>query len=289
MVRAQWLLLVGLLSFGCGSQGATDEDLGSFLPGESDTNGEDGGFVNFEAGEVWSALCSEVNEGAKLHWLYVGFQMYEIDVDHQEPPGFPVPNVELAIYDFCGNKIRDAYIGEDATTGFQMEVDEDGFIGYVEYTKPGYPLFRNFDKLFGNFVQVMKLHLFSGVLFDAPLSVVGQKQFTGYIQGGVYNFVDEKPLPGVQITAEVNGKPAGDIYYLPDSLPVPSQAIDRTETTGSFFVVNAPPGQILVTAHLPDGRKVTAPARTWRLDSFERRTITILGIPVYPDMVIEEQ
>lgn len=275
------LLLVG----GCSEPAPADEDLGAFVPDDMVAEPEDS-TTNYGSSDVWSSLCSPTTE-EKLHWLYVGVQMFETTLENQLP-GLQVPGVTVDFYDFCGTKFYTLVTDENAIGGFQIEVDGDGFDGYLEYTQEGYPLFRQFDKPFRKFVQVIKGRMFEGVLFDGPLMVVEQKENLGYIQGTVYNWVDEKPIPGAKIEAEVNGVAAGEIFYLPDSLPVPSKKLSVTEKTGAFFAVNLPPGQVLLRATLSDGRVFERPAKTWRLDSFPRKTITEVGIPVYPDQVFEE-
>lgn len=287
MSRSPALLLAASLALGilrCSDPVPASDDLGAFVP--EDLVAEPGDDVaNYGSTEVWSHLCSPTEE-TKLHWLYVGVQMFETTLEHQLP-GLQVPGIKVDFYDFCDTLVHTLVTDDNAVGGFQIEIDGDGFDGYLEYTKEGYPLFRQFDKPFHQFVQIIKGRLFEGPLFEAPLMVVKQRPELGYIQGTVYNWYDEKPIPGAIIEAEVNGKPAGDIFYLPDALPVPSKDLKMTEKTGAFFVVNLPPGQVLVRATLSDGRVFQRPAKTWRLDSFPRRTITEMGVPVYPDQVFE--
>ncbi|GEM_PF-4756745 len=269
---------------GCSEPLPQEGDLGVFVP-EDLIQEEDDVQANYESEEVWTHLCSPTTE-TKLHWLYVGVQMFETTMEHQLP-GLQVPGVTVDFYDFCDTKVHSLVTNEQAVGGFQILIDGDGFDGYLEYTQENYPLFRQFDKPFRQFVQIIKGRMFEGPLFEAPLTVVGQSSSRGYIQGTVYNWYDEKPLPGAVIEAEIGGKKAGEVWYLPDALPVPSQALKATEKTGAFFVVNLPPGQVLLRATLSDGRVFERPAKTWRLDSFPRKTITEVGIPVYPDQEFE--
>ena len=279
-----WLPGLAMLVGACANPQPEVEDLGVFVPEDLVAQAEDTS-TNYVSEDVWSSLCSP-NNGEKLHWLYVGVQMFETTLENQLP-GLQVPGVTVDFYDFCDTKFYTMVVDENAVGGFQIEVDGDGFDGYLEYTQEGYPLFRQFDKAFRDFAQVIKGRMFEGVLFDGPLMVVEQRDNLGYIQGTVYNWADEKPLPGAKIEAEINGKPAGEIFYLPDSLPVPSKKLSKTEKTGAFFAVNLPPGQVLLRATLSDGRVFERPAKTWRLDSFPRKTITEVGIPVYPDQILE--
>lgn len=277
-----WLVTVCICATlaACSSQTVEEEDLGSFLP-EDTAQGESDTYINYGT-EDWSTLCKPDEVSKDYHWLFVGAQLYKNTTEHPVK-GEPMVGIRIEFRDLCDDVFHEGITGEDGTYGFQLKIDDPGFDGYFQYSEEGGPLFRSFDKRFGGFVQVNKIRMFDGLLFDSPLVIVGQNNNLGFLQGTVYNLVDEKTVPGVVITATTNGQPNGDIGYLADDLPIPNMALTETKGQGVFFVVNAQPGQIVIHAVLPDGRTFDRPAKVWAVNSNPSKTITQVGLPVYPD------
>lgn len=264
-----WLLLAS-----CSAGSVPDEDLGPLLPRQDGTGSDI--LVQTDAPVTWTHLC-RANEGGNPSLLLIAGQAFEISLTNQNP-GEVVPGLHFDFFDFCHEKFAAAESGPDGTFVFQMEVGENGFDGYVEYTKEGYPLFRQFDKRFQGPVVATKFRLAAGLLFDGPLLILGQESNLGFIQGSAYNLVSEKPIPGVKVTST-----SGFVAYLSDTLPVPDKTLPYSQSQGVFFVYNVQPGEVELTAHLPDGRQFVRPVFVWPLNSHPRRTITQVGIPVYPE------
>lgn len=275
------VIVMAILLGACGDGSDTQDDLGSFLPEGEGAQSDATEDISLE-GQDWSHLCKPSDLPSNYHYLYLGVQLVLATVEHAVV-GVPMVDVTVEFFDMCDEKFAEAVTQEDGTAGFQLKVGGEGFDGYMQYTTETLPEFRTFDKPFSGFVMVNKLRMFDKTLFDSSLAIVGQKEHLAYVQGTVYNLVNENSLPGVVIRATSNGEPNGQIGYLGQELPLPMFNLTETQDQGVFFVVNAKPGQMIIEATLPDGRVFTRPVITKAMNSHPRKTITEVGIPVYPD------
>ena len=247
-------------------------DLGHFLPEDVAVQQD----LNFpDAGGLTTTYC-RINQGEFGDYLFIGGQVLEMTVDNQDP-GILVTGVQVDFYDYCGELVGSGVSGEDGTFAFNIEVGVNGFDGYSEYTLPGYPLFRQFDKWFVGDHSFTNFRLFKGVIFDGPLMMVGQQDHLGFIQGSVYNLSDGAEVPGATVQAT-----SGTVIYFSDDLPVPDEKLKETQSRGVFFIYNVVPGEVKVALTLPDGRIMNRYIRTWPVDSHPEKTITQVGVPVDP-------
>ena len=281
------------LATACSSPEPPSDDLGAFMP--MDVAGQHD-IVAVDAGAVWTQFCKS-NEGGKYQILLISGMVLELTPEDQY--GVPFPGVTVDFYDYCSVKVASAISGEDGSFSFQIDVGHKGFDGYSEYTLPeqppgctgsqcevdGYPLFRQFDKRYVGDFNVTMYRMVSGLIFEAPMSMLGQKGHLGFVQGSVYNLVG-----GKEVAQAVVESSSGTVTYLSDNLPVPDEKLVTTQSRGVFFVYNATPGQIMLTAALPDGRVLEKPVIVWPVNSHPRKTITVVGFPVYPglDVTIPE-
>jgi len=281
------ILFAILLSSCTGNERPTD-DLGAFLPTDSGLDHDDI-FIG-DSGAIWTQFC-KANEGGNPRRLLVAGQVVELTPENQY--GSPFSGVTVDFYDYCSQKVASAVSGVDGTFAFYLEVGQNGFDGYAEYTRPedprectppdckheGYPVFRQFDKRYHGDIVATIYWLVAGLLFEAPLNILGQNGKLGFIQGSIYNLVGGKEVAGAVFETS-----SGIVTYLSDTLPVPDPKLTETQSRGVFFVYNAMPGQVMLTASLPDGRIIEKPVIVWAVDSHPRKTITVVGIPVYPGL-----
>jgi hypothetical protein len=277
--RSIWTWALGglatvLLAAGCEEHGKPADDLGSFFP-QSEEALAPHDVVASDSMAIWTQFC-KANEGENPYYILMAGWVTELTVDNQAQ-GVPKEGVVIDFYDYCSVKVASAVSGKEGTFSFIMEIGEDGFDGYAEYTAEGFPLFRQFDKRYDGDMNVTIYRLVSGNLFEAPLVMLGQKPWLGFIQGSVYNHVggDEVFGAGIESTS-------GTVTYLSDKLPVPDEELTSTQSRGVFFVYNATPGQVMITISLPDGRKLEKPVITWPLNSYQNRTISTLGVAIDP-------
>lgn len=256
----------------CTDGSAQAGDLGPFLP--TDTGPVVDVFVP-DGGDFTTTYC-RFNQGEFADYLYIGGQVLEMTVENQDP-GILVPGVQVDFRDYCGELVGTGVSGEDGTFAFNIEVGINGFDGYAEYTLPGYPLFRQFDKWYKGDHMFTNFRLFKGVLFDGPLMMVGQEDHLGFIQGSVYNLGDGAEVPGATVQAT-----SGTVIYFSDDLPVPDEKLKETQSRGVFFIYNVNPGEVKVAITLPDKRIISRYVRTWPVNSHPEKTITQVGVPVDP-------
>ena len=265
-------LLAALLLFSC-TEGSPDVgDLGSLLP-TADSGSSDMAVVDTTA--ITGNECI-ANQGKTKRHLFIGGMVYEMTMKSQDP-GEILPGVTVDYYDYCEEQFGSAVSGEDGTFSFYIPAGEFGFDGYAEFTKPGYPLFRQFDKPFKGDYIFTAYRLFEGPIFDGPLVMVGQKDNLGFVQGTFYNLIGGHEIAGVKLAAST-----GDVSYFSDALPVPDPDLTETQSRGVFFISNATPGELILQYTLPDGREEEKKVKVWPVNSYEDKTITQVGVPINP-------
>ncbi len=263
-----------LLLFSC-TEGTSDVgDLGSLLP-STDSGSEDLSTVDTTV--ITGNECI-ANQGETKRHLFIGGMVYEMTLKNQDP-GEILPGVTVDYYDYCDEQFGSVVSGEDGTFSFYIPRGEFGFDGYAEFTKPGYPLFRQFDKPFKGDYIFTAYRLFEGPIFDGPLIMVGQKDNLGFAQGTFYNLMGGLEIPGVKVTAST-----GDVLYFSDALPVPDADLTETQSRGVFFIANATPGELIIYYTLPDGREGEKKVKVWPVNSYEDKTITQVGVPISPSV-----
>ena len=261
-----------LLLLSC-TEGSPDVgDLGSLLP-TTDSASSDRAAVDTIT--ITGTECI-ANQGKVKRHLFIGGMVYEMTIKNQDP-GEVHSGIIVDFYDYCDEPFGTAVSGKDGTFSFYIPIGEFGFDGYAEFTKPGYPLFRQFDKPFKGDYIFTAYRLFEGPIFDGPLMMLGQKDNLGFAQGTFYSLIGGHEIAGVKISPS-----SGDISYFSDSLPVPDPKLTETQSRGVFFVSNATPGELIIQYTLPDGREGEKMIKVWPVNSYEHKTITQVGVPINP-------
>lgn len=184
--------------------------------------------------------------------------------------GEPLGNVAITVYDMSQSVLVSTVSDEDGAFAFAIPLPGGPTDGYVEMVKEGFPVTRQFDRRFDENWTNMRLRMLDSILYDIPRQMLGQQDDRGYIQGSIYRKDTEVPIANVRIEAS-----CGEVAYLKDGLPVPTKDIETTQSQGVFFVINCPPGPVMLRAYNDKELIAERTVLVW-----PKQVLTQVGIPV---------
>lgn len=265
----------------CSSTPPEAGDFGSFLPPDAARGSE------IAAMDVVSGQRCHPGTEADEDLSLVG-QMLQMHFENLWPGDY-VPDVEIRLFDWCGNHLHSFQTNDIGSFAFHFDAGVGGFDGWLEYPyKPpwmeesewefgDYPIYREFDKPFDGVYAHINLRLFDPKVLSLPLTITGQKEDKGYIQGTLYQWLDYHTIAGAVVEAS-----SGTTTYISNA-SLPDMALGETQDKGLFLIANTTPGPVEVTVHLPNGNDISKTVLTWPLGPAADRLVTNVGFPVPPE------
>lgn len=181
-----------------------------------------------------------------------------------------LPRVTITVRDMTQAPLAQTESDDQGAFILAVPVPQGGTDGYVELVKEGLPTVRQFDRRFDEHWTTMRLRMLDASLYSIPRQVLGQDDHQGYVQGSVYDRETEVPLAGVRVESS-----AGTVAYLSDGIPIPKTDLERTQSSGVFFVANCPPGPVTLTLFMGTEVVATRTVLTW-----PQSILTQVGIPI---------
>jgi hypothetical protein len=275
--------LLAALLLACSATPPEATDFGSFMPPDTAEPPE------ITAIDVTSGQRCHPPDEAEEDLSLVG-QMLQMHFENLWPGDY-VPHVQIRLFDWCENHLHTFETNDIGSFAFHFNAGIGGFDGWLEYPhKPewmeesewkfgDYPIYREFDKPFEGTYAHINLRLFDPKVVSLPLTITGQEEDKGYIQGTLYQWFDYHTIEGAVIEAS-----SGVTTYISNA-SLPDMALGETQEKGLFLIANTDPGLVVVTVRLSNGNEVSKTVLTWPLGPKEDRIITNVGFPIPPEVL----